>query len=322
MEKDPKFIEWLDSLKLEKYTFPSVEKLEKLRPQLDPYPFEKLASTAAWMMDYANSYSGNRYTLLVYAMKMRDIRRTTEFFSQPVFWFEKKYYPDFLETMVHLQIPIEPAVLEKALKNLQEKKPEDRLSRKWNQEKIGYVLALMKIHGGAENLARVQAAEESDAWSTVEVLLKDRLYQAKIFDPGSDPWFFLDKYGGDPDHLEKTRKELRTAFAIFEFDTHICGDGLLVFDEHHYYGKDPFMPLDFAEFLQIIGDEEMADLMTRFNPVYIRYCDPDIEMTDEEWKSGQRPFEDEYFERNTKMRVLAYRYILNHPEVFREDDAV
>ncbi|MBQ6109228.1 MAG: hypothetical protein IJK97_13535 [Thermoguttaceae bacterium] len=219
--------------------------------------------------------------------------------------------------MVHLQIPIEPAVLEKALKNLQEKKPEDRLSRKWNQEKIGYVLALMKIHGGAKNLARVQAAEESDAWSTVEVLLKDRLYQANILDPGSDPWFFLDKYGGDPDHLEKTRKELRTAFAIFEFDTHICGDGLLVFDEHDYYGKNPFMPLDFAEFLHIIGDEEMADLMTRFNPVYIRYCDPDIEMTDEEWKNGQRPFEDEYFERNTKMRVLAYRYILNHPEVFK-----
>ena len=114
MEKDPKFIEWLDSLKLEKYFFPSVKELEKLRPQLDPYSFEKLASTAAWMMDYANSYSGNRYTLLVYAMKMRDIRRTAEFFSQPVFWFEKKYYPHFLETMVHLQIPIDPAVLEKS----------------------------------------------------------------------------------------------------------------------------------------------------------------------------------------------------------------
>ena len=314
MIKYPEFIEWLDSIKLDNFYVPSEESLKNLYSKLEPYSFEELERNFIWMMEEKNEYYGSSKKLLIYAMKARDIQRASRFFCQPEFWNKLKF--SFLEPMVQAQISIEPAVLEKALKDLQEKKPEDRSAREWNQEKIGKVLVLMKMHGGAENLARVKAAEESDAWPTVEVLLKDRLREAKIFDPFNNPWTFLEKYGEDQDHLEDARKERVAIFAIFEFDAHICGDGLLVFSEHRYYGKNPFMPHDFVEFLRVIGDEEMIDLMNRYDPVYAPYSDPDVEMTDEQMAEIE-PFEDEYYERNTKMRVLAYRYILNHPEIFK-----
>lgn len=298
-----KFWTWLENE--QDYSESLQERSERFLPLLETYSFKTLMQLLEWGLDKDPCYSYSSYAILVYALRKRDAARADAFFSQPS--FPKYHFLYLLETLALQGALLDQKMLESRLAELQKIDGDDPFRRR----KIAYLLLLLKAHGTPEMLARIQAAEESLDWDTVEILLQKKLRDAAIPDPAQNPWAFLHEYGGDPDHLENAPTSLRAIFAVFEFDAHICGDGLLIFEEHDYYAQNPTTPRYFASLLRIIGDREMADLMERFEQVYQRYMDPS-ETTSENFVDAARPFEDEYFTRNAKMRVLAYRYLLNN----------